>query len=184
MSEEVQKDVLGYQYHTDEGGKTYRWKAGMEKWERIYTDRDVEEWRLADEAMRKAKDTEINLRLPLARWYFQNPREGTNNHTLENNFVLKMKHTIRRKVDEALLALFRKPERLEGEDESVEPKSKLERAGVDFATIFKAEYSLVVGEYRKLTEDQRKVVDQILIISDDSTPGLEYAPPAKRKQKD
>ena len=52
----------------------------------------------------------------------------------------------------------------------------------DANRLFKPKYELVISEYRKLSDEQRKVADQVLIIKD-GMPQLDITPPSTRAPK-
>lgn len=128
------------------------------------TPEDLAAWYVAQEALRKAKDTELALRLKIFKDKFRAPVEGINKYDLPDGYVLKGTHVINRKVDEPALITLR-------------PIFQEKGLKVDELVQFKPE--LRTGEYRKLTEEQRMMFDQVLIIKP-GTPSLEIVLP-KRK---
>lgn len=129
-----------------------------------YVEGDLEKWYKAAEELSVMKNIEMILRKRVYRHFFKNPKEGTNSHPLKDNYVLKGKRTIDRSVDEAAYKVMK--------DKFAELKIAED--------IIRYKPELAVKEYRSLTEEQRKVFDNCLIIKD-GAPALEVVLPAKFK---
>lgn len=110
----------------------------------------LERWYRLNEELKRIKAEEIQLRKKLFSQYFGNPVEGTNTAPLQGGYVVKGVHKINRKVSETALLAVKK------------------RKGM--AAVAKAcityEPKLVKKEYNKLTEAQRAIFDNALIITD------------------
>lgn len=143
--------------------------------ENAVTQADLAEWYKLTEQLSDLKAKETVLRSRIYKYFFTNPVEGTNTYVLPDKYQLKAVRKVERKVDEAALQVFRQPQ--EGKN-----TSKFEEVEVNAGTLFKTKFELVVSEYRKLSDDQKKVVDQVLIIKDGS-PQLDITPPSSRTPK-
>lgn len=138
------------------------------------TQEDLNEWYRLSQELARIKNAEMLLRTKIFRGLFENPVEGTNKHNLAEGWVLKATHTIRRDVDMGSLQAYttQNPET---------NMSKLTEVGINPELLFKWKPELAVREYRKLSEEQRKVLDNVLIIKDGS-PGLEIVLPASAQK--
>lgn len=125
--------------------------------------------------LQRLKAAEMLLRQRIFRLYFPDPREGTNTAVLPDTYQLKGTHVINRKViEESMQALcYRAP----NPDGTFQP-SKLEQAGVRVDMLIKWKPELAISAYRELTEEQRHLVDQMLLI-DQGSPSLKIEPPKK-----
>lgn len=137
----------------------------------------IEQWYDISNKLDELKGQEIALRKALAQHYFPNADEGTNTRTdvMPNQWLFKMMRKINRSVDEALLRIFSTPQ--EGKNQT-----PLEQQEIDVTKVIKWKPELVISEYRKLTDEQRKFFDQVLTIKD-GTPALEVTPPSARAPK-
>lgn len=136
---------------------------------------DLAEWYKLTEDLAALKAKESLLRPRIYRHFFPNPVEGTNTYILPDKYQLKAVRKIDRKVDEASMHAFKAPQ----PDKNI---SKFEEVEINADELFKTKFELVTSAYRKLSEDQRKVVDQVLIIKDGS-PQLDIIPPSTRAPK-
>jgi len=129
------------------------------------TTEDMSEWfRLQDE-LRRIKAKEMLLRTKIFAAYFPSPVEGTNSAPIGDGWFLKGKYSITREVDLAALGVL---------------TEKLASAGVSKDKLVQYKPSLVLREYRTLTEDQQHLFDQCLVVKPGS-PSLEIVLPAKSK---
>lgn len=147
--------------------------------ENAVTEKDLADWYLLTEQLSKLKAAEALLRPRIYKHFFPDPVEGTNTYILPDKFQLKAVRKIDRKVDEASMFAFRAPEVVEGVTSN---SSRFEQADIKADELFKPKYELVTSAYRKLTDEQRKVVDQVLIIKDGS-PQLDITPPSTKTPK-
>lgn len=131
------------------------------------TTADLAEWYRLQEQLKKIKAAEMLLRSKIFRFYFPDPAEGTNNHTLPDSYVLKGKYTINREVDLGAYQAL---------------KEQFMEANIPADAMVQWKPSLVLKEYRGLTAEQQHLFDQCLIIKPGS-PAIEIAPPAKKRGK-
>jgi len=131
------------------------------------TQADMDEWYNLQKQLAAVKAAEMLLRMKIFKFYFPDPVEGTNTVPLgTEGWVIKAKYPIARKPDVALLTA---------------KAAELRGAGIPVDDLIKAVPELVTTEYRKLTEEQLKLFDQVLEIKPGS-PALEVVLP-KRAQK-
>lgn len=143
----------------------------------VVTAEDIAAWYKTKRELDTLKATEMLMRQRIFKAFFPSPKEGTNTVVLPDTYQLKGTHTINRKiVEEAMQALCYRPQVSEG----VFGPCKLEEAGVSPQAIIKWKPELAIGVYRELTEEQRHLVDQMLLI-DAGSPQLKIDPPAKRR---
>lgn len=131
------------------------------------TMQDIIAWSEAAERLTAAKNTEILLRNRIFKGKFPNPVEGTNSVALLNDYVLKAKYDLNRKVDvEAVTTL----------------REELVAVGINTTELIKYKPELDVRAYKSLNEDQRKIFDQCLQIKP-GTPSLEIVLPKRISNK-
>lgn len=130
------------------------------------TQEELAEWYRLQAELKRVKTSEMLLRVMIFKGFFPDPREGTNNFTLPDGHVLKGGHVINREVDP-------------GSYQALQPQ--FQQAGILFNDLVKWEPKLKIAQYRTLTEEQRNLFDQCLIIKPGS-PSLEIAPPSTRKK--
>ena len=141
----------------------------------LVTWEDVGAWHAAKLEVKKWQNIENLLRPKIFKHFFPLAEEGTNNYTLPDGFILKGNRVISREVDPAAVDAFSQP------GPNGEP-SKFAQAKINSDNLLRRKLELKVGEYRKLTAEELKVMDQCLIIKD-GMPGLEIAPPSSRNQQ-
>lgn len=114
-----------------------------------------------EEFKEKKMKREMELRKLLTAVLFPNPVEGTQRQDMPAGWQFKLQYKIDRKVDEAALPAV---------------KERLREIGVnpDLYVVNKPELSLT--NYRLLTEEQRQILDQALVIKP-ASPTLELVPP-------
>ena len=113
--------------------------------------------------LKKIKDEEMQLRKKLFGSFFEDPDEGVNDFDLGNGWTLKGTYKLSRKIDEpALAAILKKM-----------PKTQQAKLIVN-------KPSLVKKIYDKLTDKNRSVFDQALIIKPGS-PTLVIVPPKEKE---
>lgn len=127
---------------------------------------DLAEWYRLQEQLKKIKASEMLLRQKIFGAYFPSPQEGTNSAPLAEGWVLKGKHTINREIDPGTLGAM---------------KEQFAEAGIAADSLVQYKPSLVLKEYRTLTEEQRQLFDRALIVKPGS-PALEIVLPAKVKK--
>lgn len=126
---------------------------------------DLTAWYEMQEQLKKLKASEMLLRTKLFAAFFPTPKEGTNSFPLDKGWVLKGTYKIERKIDIALLTAYSPTLRL---------------ASINPNTLVKCEPSLITKAYRKLTAEQEKLFDQVLVVKP-GAPSLEIVMPAKAK---
>ena len=124
---------------------------------------DLLAWDTAKTELAKWKAKEMLLRLKIFKTVFPEPKEGTNSYTLPSGYTLKGGYKLSRDIDPG--ELFARQE-------------QFREAGISDG-IIKRVPTLVKTEYNKLTDEQRKVFDNALIIKP-GTPTLEIFEPSKR----
>jgi hypothetical protein len=131
-------------------------------------------WYKTKAEMAKLAQLEGLLRSRLFKHAFPTPVEGTNNYQLPDDYVLKGKYSIDRKVDEAALTTL---------------TPDMRKEGIPVDALIKRKPELSVSEYRKLEEDtspegkkRLHLFDQCLIIKPAGTQQLEIVLPAKKKK--
>lgn len=128
---------------------------------------DLTAWYNAKAELAKLKTFEMMLRKKIFGFYFPDPKEGTNNHTMDDGYILKATHVIQRDVDMAALSAL---------------GDQFAEQGIFTEHLIRRKPELVTSEYRKLNEAQIKLFDQCLIIKD-GAPSLEIVPPTVRKPR-
>ena len=133
--------------------------------EDVVTIQDLVVWDKMKTELSKLKSAEALLRRRVFRHFFPTPEEGTNKVDLAAGYVLKGVHEINRDVDEGALQAL---------NESLREK------GIITDNYIRRKPELKVGEYRKLTEEQATLFDQVLIIKP-GMPSMEIVPPKADK---
>jgi hypothetical protein len=136
--------------------------------ENVATQEDLVLWDQICSQMALLKAQETLLRGKIYRTFFPDAREGTNTVPLANGYVLKGVRKVDRKLDIAVLTTL---------------SAELEAAGVSTAQIVKWTPELKTTAYKELTEEQKLIFDQALIIKDGS-PSLTISLPAANKPKE
>lgn len=113
------------------------------------------------EAFKKIMREEVKLRRQVFEACFPDPEEGTNTFDLAHDWKLKGVYKIGRRVDEAALDAVKK---------------KMRKIEVNPDKLIRMQPSLVRKAYNELTEEQRMIFDQALIIKPE-TPALTLVPP-------
>lgn len=112
-------------------------------------------WNELDTLLAQVKDEEMKLRMFLTRAYLPDGvKEGTQKAPLANGWVLNVQGKMNRKIDPALIAPV-----------TLELKEKYPHVSVDSMINYKPELSVTV--YKTMTEEERTIFEQMLII----TPG-------------
>jgi len=127
----------------------------------------ISEWYKVSKDLAQLKQREHFLRVAVFNGFFPEPKEGTNNFSLPNDYVLKGKYNINRNVDKAALT-------------ALTPNMREEGVNVD--ELFEWKPELKKSIYNGLTDEQRNLVDQVLKIKPGS-PGLEVALTAAGKKR-
>jgi len=130
----------------------------------VITVEELSYWEKLARQLSQIKTEEITLRKRIFEVMFPDAGEGTNTHPLANDYVLKASYPFTRDIDEGALAAM---------------QDELKAANVPMDTLVKYKPTLSKSTYNKLTEEQRKLVDQFIICRPGS-PALEISLP-KRK---
>jgi len=138
--------------------------------ERQVTVEHLKEWFTLKQQLDDLKGKEVVLRQFIFNGLFTNPDEGINKHDVNDGTgaVVKGTHVINRSVQ---------IEELEKLEESLKNNSNLPKLDLEKLVKWKPEIS--IKEYRTLTNEQRHLFDQALVIKP-GMPGLEIVIP-KRK---
>ena len=144
------------------------------------TQAELVEWFQMKEALSALKAKEMLLRSRIYKYYFKDPKEGTNNLPLEDGTgaVIKGTRTIDRKVDEGQLQAMMQAQHAAIEANKAGAAMPLEMPVLDYAKLIKWKPELAIREYRTLTDNERHFFDQCLIIKDGS-PALEITIPKR-----
>lgn len=132
------------------------------------TAEDLADWYKMAKELSALKVAESLLRKRLFAHYFTDPREGVNNHNLDDGFVLKGGRVVNRKIIPDELLNLRVAIDAEG---SNLPK-------LDFRKLVKYTPELVKAEYNKLSDEDKLVFDRCLEIKDGS-PTLDVVKPKR-----
>lgn len=111
----------------------------------------------------KVKTAEVLSRKEMAAYYFPEPVKGTQRLDLGDGFDLKLVHKFNYKVDEAAV-------------DNV-TAAQIKKMKLPWEDLFVYKPELSQSTYNDLTEEQRKFVDGLLIITD-ATPDLDIVPRA------
>lgn len=134
--------------------------------ENTVTMQDMVVWYELKKQLASLKTQESLMRRKIFGHCFPEPTEGTNSYELPDGYVLKGTHVLNRDVDRGALDAGR---------------TMLQEHGLNVDKLLDFKPSLVKREYNKLTAEEKKVFDQILIVKEGS-PQLEIVQP-KRKGK-
>lgn len=138
--------------------------------EDVVTAADLAEWFKVKAQLGKLKSAEALMRTRIFKFFFKAPKEGTNKVDLNDGTgaQLKADHTINRSVDIGSLDALKAAQLVEGYNG---PK-------LNFDNLIKWKPEVSITEYRKLTEEERHLFDQCLIIKPGS-PQLEISIPKR-----
>ncbi len=137
------------------------------------TTQDLQQWYKLQQKLGKLKSEEAMLRARIFSDLFPDPVEGTNNYDINDGTgaVLKATHVINRNIDMGSLEALDKAIRT--------PDANLPKLPLRKLVEWKP--SLVLKEYRSLTEEERHVFDQCLIIKEGS-PQMKIEIPKRAKR--
>ena len=125
------------------------------------TQEEFNEWYALQNQMREIKEREMELRKKIFTFYFRDAVEGTNKLEMQDGYVLNAKRVINRSVDKGSLVTL---------------TPELQAAGIKVDDLVEWKPSLKISAYRKLTEAQTQIFDQVLVVKDGS-PSLEIVAP-------
>jgi hypothetical protein len=130
------------------------------------TQDDLNQWDQMQKQLSALKSAEMLLRTKIFKGLFPSPVEGTNTIPLgTEGWVVKSQYKIGRTPDVALLTA-KAPE--------------LRAAGIVLEDVIRTKPELVTGTYRKLTNEQRNLLDQVMEVKPGS-PSLEIVLPKRAK---
>jgi len=137
--------------------------------EREVTLEHLKEWYALKQQLDELKGKEVVLRQFIVAGLFPDPVEGVNTHPLNDGTgaVAKATHVINRSVQVEPLEELRK---------SLETDNNLPKLDLDKLVRWKPE--VATKEYRTLTDEERHLFDQALVIKP-GMPGLEIMIPKK-----
>lgn len=118
------------------------------------TQEQLKEWDDVNKQLKALKQREALLRANVVRCLFPVLKEGTNNHSLGNGYVIKATHSTTRSIDPALLTNL---------------WNNMLEQGIEVSSLVKNKPELVKSEYNKLGEQERHFFDQVLTIKPGST---------------
>lgn len=133
--------------------------------ENTVTQADLELWYTTKRELDNLKVKEQLLRQKIFKGKFPDAKEGTNSVELADGFVLKGTRVISRTIDEAAFKA------------SV---VELAKNGIRTDEIVRYKPELAVSVYRTLTEEQRHLMDTVLVVKD-GMPSLEIVLPKRAK---
>lgn len=117
--------------------------------------------------LKKLKVREMMLRKRIFNHYFPTPLEGTNTFILPDDYQLKGNYKIDRAVEHEPLVLL---------------KDDFREKGISVDDLVEYKPSLILKNYRALSEENKTTFGQVLSIKPGS-PSLEIKPPSKKKAK-
>lgn len=130
--------------------------------------KDLAAWFKMALELKALKASEMLLRKRVFGGFFPDPKEGVNKAPLKDGYVLEATYPIERKFDEAALT-------------AMAPQFEEHKIVTD--SLVKQKPSLVVSAYRLLTDEQRVVFDQALVIKPGSPTSMKVVPPKAEKEK-
>ena len=134
--------------------------------ENAVTQADLNAWSEMAQKLAALKSAEMLLRVKIFKGLFPKPVEGTNSMPLgTEGWVIKAKYPMNRKPDVALLTAR---------------AQELREAGIPLDSVIRAVPELSTTEYRKLTDEQRHLLDQVMEIKPGS-PSIEIMLPKRAK---
>jgi hypothetical protein len=137
--------------------------------EREVTNEHLREWYTLKEQIEELRNKEVVLRQFVFAGLFPDPKEGTNTHPINDGTgaVVKGQHIINRAVQ---------IEQLEELKKSLEANNNLPQINLDKLIRWKPE--VVTKEYRTLSDEERHMFDQVLVIKP-GMPQLEICIPKR-----
>lgn len=125
---------------------------------------NLQKWWQQQQQLIALKTAEILARKDLVKFYFANPREGTNRLDLGGGYDLKLDFGYDRKVDEAALDATK--------------ASEFKKLGLSKDELFTYKPQLNLKAYRKLNAAQRAFIDELMDVKE-TTPQLHIVPRAQ-----
>jgi hypothetical protein len=124
-------------------------------------------WFELSKLLARVKKEEMELRKQIFKEAFPDPKEGTNNHNLPDNYVLKGKYSLNRSIDQGAFDAI---------------KEKLREMNVNPDTLVRYKPELALSVYKALKDDEKALFEQCLTIKPGS-PSLEIVLPKKAAKK-
>jgi hypothetical protein len=124
---------------------------------------DLNDWYVMQKQMAKLRVSEMFLRKKIFAALFPDPHEGTNSFDLGDGYVVKGVYSITRDVDAGTLQNC---------------ADLLRQNGIRVDDLVNYKPSLAKANYNRLTEEQKQMFDQVLIVKPGS-PSLEIVKPKK-----
>lgn len=129
--------------------------------ERRPTGQDVWNWKNLCDQIKPLQEQEMLLRRFLFKGYFPNNVEGTATTDLGAGWQLKGQGKVTRNVDQAVLS---------------ETSEELQKKGLPLGLLFTFSPKLVLKEYKKLTQEQKDLLSDV-ITEKAASPTLTLVPP-------
>ncbi len=120
------------------------------------------EWFKVAADLKRLKACESLMRKSVVKAFFSDPKEGVNKEVLSDGYILEMTQSFDRKIDEAALKSM---------------SDAFNEVDIISDAMLKYKPSLIVSAYRLLTDEQKKVFDQALVIKPASPTGMKISPP-------
>jgi len=153
--------------------------------ENVVTAADLSEWFHLHAELGRIKSAEALLRSKIFKHYFKDPKEGTNNHPLNDGTgaVLKGQYVINRSVDIGQLDALKTAQSTAWSEEAIAARKAGQGAMpniplLKFDELVRWKPEVAVSEYRKLTKEEQHYFEQCLVIKPGS-PQLEIAIPKR-----
>lgn len=128
---------------------------------------ELQKWWQQQQQLAILKQAEVLVRKRMANFYFPTPREGTNRLDLGGGYDLKLDFSYSRNVDEAALDNAK--------------AADFRKLRIDKEELFPLKPTLNLKAYRKLTDEQRAFVDELLEVKE-GTPALHIVPQGEQAQ--
>lgn len=130
---------------------------------------EIIEWERCAKELAELKEKELDLRKMIFDGIFHDPVEGVNSHDLAHGYKLKGTHKLSRKIIESKVADLKKAVS-DPYDDPFEVDI-VTRVKNKLSSLIKYTPSLVQGEYKKLSDEERLCFDNCLEIKP-GTPAL------------
>lgn len=123
---------------------------------------EMQEWFALEPKIKELQARETHLREKITNFYFPQPEEGTNRIDMpfDPSWNIECGATVTRSVDPAALDAY---------------QQELIDACIDVSSLLKYKASLDTTAYRKLSDESRKVFDNVLVIKP-GKPSLKFVP--------
>ena len=132
------------------------------------TAEDLAAWWKMTQDLTALKASEMLLRTKIFKGMFPTPKEGTNKVPLTDGWELQAVHAVNRKVDPAAAKAL---------------QEEFIANGINPAALIELKPELKKAAYNELTQEQKNLFDNALIVSDGS-PQMKIVLPAKNRPKE